>query len=90
MLGVRPGSFPATDGTTQPYSEGMIYSQGKFDYADGYVEVSAMFSSANGTWPAFWMLKSGWPPEIDVAEWFKSQNNRMHTGLAYDNSGTTV
>ena len=49
-----------------------------------------MFSSANGTWPAFWMLKSGWPPEIDVAEWFKSQNNRMHTGLAYDNSGTTV
>ena len=48
------------------------------------------FSSANGTWPTFWMLKSGWPPEIDVAEWFKSQNNRMHTGLAYGNSGTTV
>ena len=90
VLGVRPGSFPASDGTTQPYSSGMIYSQGKFDYAYGYCEVSAKFSSANGSWPAFWMLKSGWPPEIDVAEWFKSQNNRLHTGLAYDNSGTAV
>ncbi len=84
VLGVRPGSFPATDGTTQPFSEGMIYSQGKFDYAYGYTEVSAKFSDATGTWPAFWMLKNGWPPEIDVTEWFRSENNRMHTGLAYD------
>ena len=89
VLGVRPGSFPATDGTTQPYSEGMIYSQGKFDYAYGYVEVSAKVSSATGSWPAFWMLMSGWPPEIDVMEWFKSENNRMHTGLAWNNNGTT-
>ena len=89
VLGVRPGSFPATDGTTQPYSEGMIYSQGKFDYTYGYVEVNAKVSSATGTWPAFWMLMNGWPPEIDVMEWFKSENNRMHTGLAWNNNGTT-
>ena len=87
-LGVRPGSFPATDGTTQPFSEGMIYSQGKFDYAYGYAEVSAKVSSATATWPAFWMLMNGWPPEIDVMEWFKSENNRMHTGLAWNNAGT--
>lgn len=88
VLGVRPGSFPASDGTTQPFSEGMIYSQGKFDYAYGYSEVSARVSNAAGSWPAFWMLMNGWPPEVDVMEWFKSEGNRMHTGLAWNNSGT--
>ena len=89
VLGVRPGSFPASDGTTQPFSEGMIYSQGKFDFAYGYSEVSAKVSDATGSWPAFWMLMNGWPPEIDVMEWFKSESNRMHTGLAWNNSGAT-
>ena len=89
VLGVRPGSFPASDGTTQPFSEGMIYSQGKFDFAYGYSEVRANVSSATGSWPAFWMLMNGWPPEVDVMEWFKSESNRMHTGLAWNNSGST-
>ena len=88
-LATRPGSFPATDGTTQPYSEGMAHTYNTFWYAYGYVEISANFSDATGSWPAFWMLKSGWPPEIDVAEWFAS-SSRMHTGLAWNNNGNTT
>ena len=90
VLGVRPGPFNDNNGVAHPFSEGMIYSQGKFDWAYGYAEVSAKVSSATGSWPAFWMLKNGWPPEVDVMEWFKSESNRMHTGLAWDNAGTAT
>lgn len=51
-------------------------------YKYGYVEIRARFPLGKGTWPAFWTLASGWPPEFDIAEYFGS-DDRMHMGLAY-------
>ncbi len=88
-LRCRPGSWVASNGTTYPYSEGLIHSHGKFDFAYGYSEANAQFPNSGGAWPAFWMLKDGWPPEIDIAEWFAS-GSRMHTGLAFSPAGGGV
>lgn len=56
------------DGTYWPfdYTSGAIYS--KTWIYQGYFEASLKLSGGIGTWPAFWMLKSGWPPEIDIME----------------------
>jgi autotransporter-associated beta strand protein len=65
-----------------PCSEGMVHSNGKMSYTYGYVEIRARCPLGQGTWPAFWTLSSGWPPEFDIAEFFGS-GERMHMGLAY-------
>lgn len=75
------------------YSEGMIQTAGKFAAAYGYFEIRAKLpvEAGRGLWPAFWLLRptDGWPPEMDVGEWWTS-NNRSHQGLAYRNSGGGV
>ncbi len=78
-----------TDG--KPWTEGFVHTQGKLDYTYGYAEIRAKYPHSKGTWPAFWMLSwsSGWPPEIDVAEYFGSEN-RMHYGLCTGTSGSPV
>ena len=35
----------------------------------GYVEASMKMPSLPGSWPAFWMLENGWPPELDINEY---------------------
>jgi hypothetical protein len=72
-----------TDG--KPWTEGFVHTQGKLDYTYGYAEIRAKYPNSKGAWPAFWMLSwsAGWPPEIDVAEYFGSEN-RMHYGLLPD------
>ena len=52
----------------KPYTSGAINSDGKFNYQYGYYEANLKTSSTQGAWPAFWMLQSGWPPEIDIME----------------------
>lgn len=66
------------------FTEGMINSYQKFYRSYGYFEIDAKFPVGNGIWPAFWLLPENrtWPPEIDVAEWFAT-NDMMHEGLAY-------
>lgn len=56
------------DGVYWPYdyTSGAIYSKSWF--YQGYFEGSLKLPGGIGTWPAFWMLKSGWPPEIDIME----------------------
>ena len=39
-----------------------------FGMTYGYVEASMKMPSLPGSWPAFWMLESGWPPELDINE----------------------
>jgi beta-glucanase (GH16 family) len=88
VLRNRTGTFAGSDGNNHPYSEGFVYSNGKFRYTYGYVEVSTSYpNDANGSlWPAFWTLSDGWPPEFDIAEYW-SYGNYMHMAL-YDNNST--
>ena len=65
-----------------PWTEGFVHSDGKFNYTYGYAEIRARFPVMHGTWPAFWTLSWGWPPEFDIAEYF-GDDNRMHLGYAY-------
>lgn len=56
----------------QPYVSGLLTTQNKFEHLFGYFEMSAKLSSAQGGWPAFWLLtfaNNSWPlPEIDIME----------------------
>ena len=73
---VENGSLKITakkDGST--YTSGRIKTQGLYNFTYGRVEVRAKLPSAQGTWPAIWMLGSnhptaGWPfsGEIDIME----------------------
>ena len=51
------------------FTSGVISSHSKFRYTEGYAEMKIKMPSRRGSWPAFWMLDSGWPPEIDVMEY---------------------
>ncbi len=57
---------------TYKYSTGMVNTKDRFDFTYGYVESRIRVPSCSGCWPAFWMLpaKDGWPPEIDIFEYF--------------------
>lgn len=56
------------------YTTGMVNSNHRFGFTYGYVEARMRVASCSGCWPAFWMLpvNSGWPPEIDIFEFFDS------------------
>jgi beta-glucanase (GH16 family) len=69
------------NGAVYRYSEGLITTSGKFQAEYGYFEIRAKLptEAGPGTWPAFWMLSKGWPPEMDVIEYWGS-DNRIHQG----------
>lgn len=50
------------------YTSGAIHTSGKYNFTRGYMEARIKMPAAQSTWPAFWTLGSGWPPEIDVME----------------------
>lgn len=55
-----------------PYLTAGLTSKGKFSFQYGKVQIRARFKSAQGAWPALWMLGSekGWPAngEMDLME----------------------
>ncbi len=53
------GATIATENTSYNELFGLTY---------GYVEASIKLCSVPGSWPTFWMLESGWPPELDISE----------------------
>ncbi len=68
------------------YSSARIKTQDKFEFRYGYVEIRAKLPSAQGTWPALWMLGAnypevGWPQcgEIDIMEQFQDKNKVKST-----------
>lgn len=78
---------------TMNYTSGAIHTAGKFTATTGYFEASIRMPDSLGSWPAFWMLRSGWPPEIDVMEFVhtseSASNNtrfRYYTNFHYTNA----
>ncbi len=66
---------PDTSVDKRPYLTGGIWSKGKFAFQYGMVEIRAKLESAQGAWPAMWMLAQtdkygGYPKngEIDIME----------------------
>jgi beta-glucanase (GH16 family) len=60
-------------GTTQPYSGGLVNTNGKFEFSYGAYEVRAWLPGTGGVmanWPAIWADGQNWPTdgEIDVME----------------------
>jgi beta-glucanase (GH16 family) len=63
------------------YTEGLITTNKSFQTRYGYFEIRAKMptEAGAGTWPAFWTLSDGWPPEFDIIEYWGS-DNRIHQG----------
>lgn len=59
------------------YTTGMVNTNKKFSFQYGYVESRMKVPACDGCWPAFWTLPStvGWPPEIDIYEFFDSDTD---------------
>ncbi|NKI27972.1 glycoside hydrolase family 16 protein [Arenibacter sp. 6A1] len=72
---------PDTQTDPRPYLTGGVWTRGKFNFTYGKVEVRAKMDSAQGSWPAIWLLGStneygGWPDygEIDIMEHLNFDN----------------
>lgn len=64
-----------------PYTSGMIQSGRSYSFPPGsYIESNIKVPSCDGCWPAFWTLDTPvdhhWPPEIDIFEFFGTQNDK--------------
>jgi len=86
----QTGGLLSLTATRQPtsgkgFSSGVISSHGDFRYTYGYAEMRIKMPSKRGSWPAFWMLDNGWPPEIDIME-YPLFVNEMTSDQYYANS----
>lgn len=83
LRATRVAPFVAADGKTYRYRSGEVYSANKASALHqgfqtyGRWEVCAKLPTAQGSWPAVWLLKNSpggvpgnnpWPPELDVME----------------------
>lgn len=75
---------------TAQYTSSSVISKGKFDFKYGKVQARLKINTAQGQWPAFWMLGSNrgpvaWPAcgEVDVMEYYRGL---MHANLAWEGS----
>jgi hypothetical protein len=83
LVAKRVAPFVAQDGVTYSYRSGEVYTNGGGDARDvahqryGRWEVCATLPTAQGSWPAIWLLRDepssppgqvAWPPEIDIME----------------------
>jgi fibronectin-binding autotransporter adhesin len=57
------------------FDSGSISSYGDYNFTGGYVEARIELPSTPGSWPAFWGLYNGWPPEADIMEYPLTTNN---------------
>lgn len=81
---------PDTTADARPFITGGIYSKGKFAFQYGKIEIRAKLGSAQGAWPAMWMLaetgKYGKYPrngEIDIMEHLNFDNIIYQTTHSY-------
>ncbi len=65
------------------YTSGAINTHHKFNFDYGYFEARLKMPKGKGMWPAWWMLRDGWPPEIDMLEVLCSKSNELHVNFHY-------
>lgn len=64
------------------YTSAAIDTKNHFEFKYGYLEGRFKAPWQQGTWPAFWTLQDGWPPEIDVLE-IPASRKQHHYYLHY-------
>ena len=76
------------------YTSARIITKDKFEFAFGRVDIRAKVPTAQGIWPALWMLGSnfsdiGWPAcgEIDIMELVGFEPSTVHGTAHYGNQG---
>lgn len=65
------------------YTSGAINTHHKYNFDYGYFEARLKMPKGKGMWPAWWMLRDGWPPEIDMLEILCSKPNELHVNFHY-------
>lgn len=65
------------------YTTGAVNTHHKFNFTYGYFEARLKMPKGKGMWPAWWMLKDGWPPEIDMLEILCSNPGKIHVNYHY-------
>ena len=51
------------------FTSGSVSTYTKYNFDGGYVEARIKLPTTVGSWPAFWGLYTGWPPEADIMEY---------------------
>lgn len=61
----------------------------KYTFSGGYVEARILLPNTTGSWPAFWGLYTGWPPEADIMEYpiGAYTQSEYHTAFHYSTGG---
>ena len=65
------------------YTSGAVNTAGTFRFNYGYFEARLKMPKGKGMWPAWWMLKDGWPPEIDMLEILCSRPTQLRVNCHY-------
>ncbi len=65
------------------YTTGAINTHHKYNFTYGYFEARLKMPKGKGMWPAWWMLKDGWPPEIDMLEILCSRPQQLRVNCHY-------
>lgn len=80
---ILKGKKDTANADSPDYREAGLYTQGKFSFQYGKVEIRAKFDCVQGVWPALWMMPTTgtWPAngEIDIMEHLNSENKVYQT-----------
>ncbi len=91
ILTATPDPHLATNGTTYPYTSGVVNSEKGYTFLYGFAESRIAVPTDTVWWPAWWMCAPNhWPPEIDIAEFFPSFSSKLgvSANTHWDDSGT--
>lgn len=70
------------------FAGGMLSTYQRKNFNGGYIEARIWLPDTVGSWPAFWGLYDGWPPEMDIMEYPLGAyaNTEYHTAFHYVNT----
>ncbi len=80
----RRKEFGSNTAGDEIFEGGLISTDGKPRFSgDCYIEARILLPDTIGSWPAFWGLYTGWPPEMDIMEYPYGAyaNDQYHTAF---------